>query len=195
MYTSTSLWCATWTHQSGRIILKKLDPMECFEPAVVTVTHYHQSLPPPHTPITHTHTSWSLYKHPHMTRESTRTHTLLDTQTQRHTWAKEHGQQGHPRAMLHKGQRYNRFTVTLMTAGIQSGWKWRPALVLSSLFFTWWQGGQTETGQHAIRGRPWRWVGLLQEWRMASRLYTENTWWWQRATWEIALWIIGFWSD
>lgn len=93
--------------------------MERFELAVVTVTHYHQSLPrPTHTNPTHTHTSWSLYKHPHMTRESTRTHTLLHTQTQRHTWAKEHGQQGHPRAMLRKGRRYNRFIVTLMTAGI-----------------------------------------------------------------------------
>lgn len=125
--TSTSLWRTTWTHQSGRIILKKLDPMECFEPAVVTVTHYHQSLPCP-THTNHTHTSWSLYKHPHMTRESTRAHTLLHTQTQRHTWAKEHGQQGHPRAMLRKGHCYNRFTVTLMTAGIQSGWKWRPSV-------------------------------------------------------------------
>lgn len=160
--------------------------------------HSLSSEPPPsntHQSHAHTHTSWSLYKHPHMTRESTCAHTLLHTQPQRHTSAKEHGQQGHPRAMLRKGRCYNRFTVTLMTAGIQSGWKWRPVLALSSPFLTWWQEGQTETGQHAIRGRPWRWAGLLQEWRMASLLYTENTWCWRRATWEITLWIIGFWSD
>lgn len=109
--------------------------MELSQPAVVTVTHYPDSLPL----YTHTHTH-------RQARACTNTHTwpLVCAHTyspvfrRAHTkehMSQEHGQQGHPSTMLHKGHRYNRFTVTLMTAGIQQGWMcWPDACPFFSIF-------------------------------------------------------------
>lgn len=110
------LQSATVTHQSDRFLLKTFSAAKVSRGLQLLLSLMFATA----SPCTHTHThtwaSWSLYKHPHMTLECmytpiTHTHARARTHTRRRS--REHGQQGHPSAMLHKGRRYNRFTVTL----------------------------------------------------------------------------------
>lgn len=110
------LQSATVTHQSDRFLLKTFSAAKVSRglqlllslmfatasPCTHTRTHTHMGKlepvqTPTHDPRMHVHTN--------------HTHARARTHTRRRS--REHGQQGHPSAMLHKGRRYNRFTVTL----------------------------------------------------------------------------------
>lgn len=113
---------ATQTQQSGFALNKEVE----FLGALTTASCCCHSLSSqPSTAHTHMHTgtygqaracinthTWPQYADTHL-------QTFWRAHTHTSARAGEHGQQGHPSAMLHKGRRYNRFTVTLMTAGIQ----------------------------------------------------------------------------
>lgn len=146
VYTGFSFGSATRTRQSGRLLIKKLDPMELSQPAVVTVTHYHHSLPLCARTHTHTRASWSLYKHPHMTPVCMHTH----SPTFRHTHT--HKSTHEPRSMGGRVTLAPCFIKGAVTIGLLLLWwllgynKTECAglmLVHSSPFFTWWQGRQT----------------------------------------------------
>lgn len=87
VYTGFSFGSATRTRQSGRLLIKKLDPMELSQPAVVTVTHYHHSLPL--CARTHTHTGKlepvQTPTHDPSMHAHTLTHFQTHTHTQKHT--------------------------------------------------------------------------------------------------------------
>ena len=129
--------------------------------------HSLSSQPPPVRVHTHTHTG---KLKPVQTHAFTYAHSLSNTHTHTHTHT--HTQSRHePRSMGSRVTLAPCFIKGAVTIGLLLLWRLRGhnetecaglMLPCSSTFFTWWQGGQTETGQHVIRGRPWRWVGSLQ---------------------------------
>lgn len=148
----------------------KLD-LEVSQPAVVTVTHCRCGLPlhiHTHT-LTHTHTQARACTNTHTRPQNAYMHTYL--QTSRHTHSHERAHTHEPRSMGSRVILAPCFIKGAVTIGLLLlcqllGYNRTECAGLMLLhfspFFTWCQGRKTETGQHVIRGQPWRWVGSLQ---------------------------------
>lgn len=110
------------------------------------------SLQPPL--CSHIRASRSLYRHPHMTPTCMHTHSLSDTHTHEPT---SMGSRVTPVPCFIKGA----VTIGLLLLWQQPGHNRSECGGLLPPRFSEtlpsWQRGQTETGQHVIRGWPWRW--------------------------------------